>query len=110
MPQDERATTSDSPQADPAVTPGLEAGGAVRSGDTPPSADSMSGATGDDRRGTPNMGPVSGNRTPMIITLVVVGLLVLLVLGYGVAQIVTYVKEKPGGEQTSLGPVAVQLR
>jgi hypothetical protein len=39
----------------------------------------MSGATGDDRKNTPNMGPVAGNRTPMIITLVVLGLFVLMV-------------------------------
>ncbi len=40
----------------------------------------MSGAGGDDRRGpTPNMGPVSGNRTPMIFTLVILALVVLAV-------------------------------
>jgi hypothetical protein len=70
VPQDERATTSDSPDPDPAVTAGLDAGGAgVQPGDTPPNADSMSGAVGDDRKNTPNMGPVSGNRTPMFIAL-----------------------------------------
>ena len=79
MPQDDRARTSDSPDPDPSVTPGLGAGEGVRPGDTPPNADQMSGATGDDRRNTPNMGPVSGNRTPMIITLVVLGLFVVMV-------------------------------
>ena len=69
MPQDERATSSDSPDPDPAVTAGLDSGGGVQPGDTSPDSDSMSGATGDDRRNTPNMGPVSGNRTPMIIAL-----------------------------------------
>ncbi len=39
----------------------------------------MSGATGDDRRNTPNMGPVSGNRTPMIIALSVLAFMVLAV-------------------------------
>ena len=107
MAQDERAHTSDSPGAEPAVTPGLEAGGGVRPGDTPPSADSMSGAVGDDRKNTPNMGPVSGNRTPMIITLVVIGLFVLLVVGYGVAQIAAYLSETPGDEQSSLGRTSV---
>lgn len=68
---------SDSPGADPAVTAGLEPGGGVAPGDTPPSANSMSGATGGDRRNTPNMGPVSGNRTPMIITLVILAVIVL---------------------------------
>lgn len=79
MPQDERGSTSDSPGPDPAATAGLQAGGGVQPGDTPPSADSMSGATGDDRKNTPNMGPVSGNRTPMIITLSVLAVMVLMV-------------------------------
>ena len=75
-----RGDSSDSPGPEPALTPGLEPGGGVPPGETPPSADSMSGAGGDDRRGpTPNMGPVSGNRTPMIFTLVVLGLIVLAV-------------------------------
>lgn len=88
MPQDERDQTSDSPGPDPAVTAGLEPGGGVAPGDTPPSADSMSGATGDDRRNTPNMGPVSGNRTPMIIALGILGLLVLMVAGLVVASFI----------------------
>ncbi|MCW2779533.1 MAG: hypothetical protein JWN17_3258 [Frankiales bacterium] len=102
MAQDERAKTSDSPGADPSVTPGLEAGGGVQPGDTPPSADSMSGAVGDDRKNTPNMGPVSGNRTPMIITLAILGLIVLAVIGYGVAEITSYLTRSPGGEQSGL--------
>ena len=79
MPQDERAQTSDSPDPDPAVTAGLGSGGGVAPGDTPPDSDSMSGTVGDDRKNTPNMGPVSGNRTPMIITLVILGLFVAMV-------------------------------
>ncbi len=79
MPQDERAPTSDSPDPDPAVTAGLESGSGVAPGDTPPDSDSMSGAAGASRRDTPNMGPVSGNRTPMIFTLSVLGVLVLMV-------------------------------
>ncbi len=102
MAQDERAQTSDSPGPDPAVTAGLEQGSGVQPGDTPPSADSMSGAVGDDRKNTPNMGPVSGNRTPMIFTLAVLGLIVLAVIGYGVAEIVSYLTRDPGGEQSSL--------
>ena len=53
---------------DPAETAGLGAGGGVEPGDTSPMAGSMSGAAGDDRK-APNMGPVSGNRTPMFIAL-----------------------------------------
>ena len=79
MPQDERAATSDGPDPDPAVTAGLEPGGGVAPGDTSPDSDSMSGAVGDDRRNTPNMGPVSGNRTPMIIALSVLALFVIMV-------------------------------
>ncbi len=78
MPRDDRATTSDSPDPDPAVTTGLDAGGSFQPGDTTPDSDSMSGAVGDDRRNTPNMGPVSGNRTPMIIALSVLGLFVVM--------------------------------
>ncbi len=97
--------------ATPETTAGLEPGGGVAPGDTPPTAGTMSG-TAPDARKAPNMGPVSGNRTPMIITLVVIGLLVLLVVGYGVAQIAQYLREEPGGEQQSLRAPSsvVQLR
>ena len=44
---------------------------------TPPAADQVSGAAGTDDR--PNVGPVSGNRTPMIVTLVVLGVIVVMV-------------------------------
>lgn len=78
MPQDDRATTSESGDPDPAVTAGLEGGGGVAPGDTPASSDSMSGALGDDRKSTSNMGPVSGNRTPMIITLSILAVFVIM--------------------------------
>ncbi len=84
---DDEHKSSDSPIPDPAVTAGLEPGGGVGPGDTPPSSDSMSGATGEDRRNNPNMGPVSGNRTPMIITLVILGLIVLAAAGFTVASL-----------------------
>jgi hypothetical protein len=76
----------------PESTPGLEPGGGVAPGDTPPGEDSL-GQTVERRDDTPNMGPVAGNRTPMIITLVAIGLLVLAVLGYGVAQIIGYASD-----------------
>ncbi|MCW2615205.1 MAG: hypothetical protein JWN08_2199 [Frankiales bacterium] len=79
MTQDDRAQTSDSGDPDPAVTAGLGSGGGVQPGDTPPASDSMSGATGEDRDHSPNMGPVSGNRTPMIIALAALGVIVLMV-------------------------------
>jgi hypothetical protein len=79
VPQDDRARTSDSPDPDPSATPGLDEGGGVERGDTPPNADQMSGAAGETQRETPNMGPVSGNRTPMIITLVILAIFVVMV-------------------------------
>jgi hypothetical protein len=69
---------SDSPNPDPAVTPGLDAGGGVLPGDTPPEADQMSGATGT-RHQTPNQGPVESSRTPMIITLSVLAVIVVMI-------------------------------
>ena len=78
-------TRSDSPGPDPSVTPGLEAGGGVTPGDTPPVSDSMSGAA---RDLGPNHGPVSGNRTPMIVTLSVLAVIVLLSAGFIIASLV----------------------
>jgi hypothetical protein len=72
---------------EPADTPGLEAGGGVPPGETPPNAGQMSGTAPDDRK-APNMGPVSGNRTPMIITLAILGVIVVLFAGYIVASFV----------------------
>jgi len=74
------------------AAPGLEDGGSVTPGDTPPGEDSMSGAVGG-VHGTPNHGPVSGNRTPMIITLALLGVIVLAVLGYGVAELIGYARQ-----------------
>ena len=62
--------TSPNQDPDPATTPG-PAGPA----DTPDSG-SMSG-TSPDAQKAPNMGPVSGNRTPMLITLAVLAFFVI---------------------------------
>jgi len=79
VPRDDRSKTSESPDPDPAVSTGLDGPGGLQPGDTPPDSDSMSGTVGDDRKNTPNMGPVSGNRTPMIITLSILALFVVMV-------------------------------
>ena len=78
MPADDRPNTGDETDPDPAVTAGLESGGGTAPGDTPANADSMSG-TAPDAGKAPNMGPVSGNRTPMIVTLVILGVFVVMV-------------------------------
>lgn len=79
MAQNSQPRDSDSPNPDPAVTAGLEPGGGVAPGDTPPDADQMQGAVGADRDKTPNQGPVNGNRTPMIIALSVLALMVVMI-------------------------------
>jgi hypothetical protein len=74
MPDNSAANSRQDP--DPAQTAGLEQGGGVQPGETPPMAGSMSGTAPDDRK-APNMGPVSGNRTPMFIALGVLAFFVL---------------------------------
>ena len=67
---------TDSPDPDPAVTAGLNDGGSLQPGDTPPASDSMSGAN---RASNSSTGPVSGNRTPMFIALGAIALVVVMV-------------------------------
>ncbi len=74
---------SNTPGPDPAETAGLEPGGGVDPGDTPPIEGSISGTTGNDG---PNKGPVNGNRTPMIIALSVLAVIVLMVAIFVGAQ------------------------
>ena len=63
------------PNPEPADTPGLTPGGSVVQGDTPPAAASEPAATSDES-GTPNQGPTEGNRTPMVVGLVVLAVVV----------------------------------
>ncbi len=90
---------TDNRDPDPATTAGLEAGGGVQPGETPPNSDQMSGAAGD-RQKTPNKGPAIGNRTPMIITLVFIGLIVIMTLVYGIAEISSYLSDDPVSSET----------
>ena len=97
---------TDKRDPDPSRTAGLEAGGGVQPGETPPNADQMSGAAGD-RQKTPNKGPAIGNRTPMIITLVFIGLIVVMTLVYGIGEISSYLSDEPvSGETGSSQPGA----
>ena len=106
QPPQHNPNSTDDP--DPGNTPGLEPGGGIAPGDTPATAGQMSG-TAPDAHKAPNMGPVSGNRTPMIITLTLIGIMVLLVLGYGIAEIAAYVTKKPGEEQSSMASLSAPL-
>lgn len=79
------STPSTSPDPDPATTAGLDDGDALQPGETPPSADSMSGANSGH---TSSTGPVSGNRTPMIIALVALAIMTVMVAIFVGAQFV----------------------
>ena len=76
---------STSPDPDPAVTAGLNDGGALQPGETPASSDSMSGANSGHNSST---GPVSGNRTPMIIALTALAIMTVMVAIFVGAQFV----------------------
>ena len=57
--------------------------------ETPPAEDGISGTVDHDGgHHGPNVGPVSGNRTPMVITLVLLALLVVGTVGVTVASLV----------------------
>ena len=72
--------------------PGLTDGGSIVAGDTPPGEDSTSGAVSG-THGGPNRGPVAGNRTPMVIALIFIALITLSLLGYGVAELIGYLRD-----------------
>ena len=85
-----KTTLSNDPQ--PEDTAGLTDGGSLQAGDTPAGEGSMSGAVGD-APGTPNHGPVSGNRTPAVIGIGFVALITLALIVYGVAEIIGYLRD-----------------
>ena len=61
----------------------------TRPTETPP-AESSTTMVRSEHGNDPNSGPVAGNRTPMVVTLVAIGLLVALMFGvvvYGLAQL-----------------------
>ena len=80
-------STSPSPDPDPATTAGLGGGGGgtLQPGETPPASDSMSGANSGHNSST---GPVSGNRTPMIIALTAIALMTVMMAVFIGAQFV----------------------
>ncbi|GIG40177.1 DUF6480 family protein [Cellulomonas phragmiteti] len=69
-----------SPDPDPATTPGLEAGGGVAPGDTPPGESSTSGAA--DRQ--PRTGSRGANWAAYVIIGLVVGFALLFFVGYAI--------------------------
>lgn len=74
------------PNPDPRDTPGLSPGGSVAAGDTPPAAD-QDKAVSTDRRAVPNQGPVSGNRTPMVVTLAILGIVVVAMVVWAIVAL-----------------------
>ena len=86
--QNPRSSDEPNPNPDPALTAGLEPGGGVAPGDTPASADQMSGAVGGNRDKTPNQGPIDGNRTPMFIAL---GFVAFIVISIAVVTVASFV-------------------
>ena len=91
---------TDKRDPDPTRTPGIEPGGGVNPGETPPMSDSMSGAA-ENRSATPNQSPPNGGgRGPMIVALVFIGLITLAVLVYGIAEISSYLSDEPVSSET----------
>jgi hypothetical protein len=77
------------PGADTFLLPEQEVDGSITPADTPEIAGSESEAS-ENRKATPNQGPVAPSRKPQILGLTALAILVLGVLGYAIANVVAY--------------------
>lgn len=75
-------TVSD-PEPEPRDTPGLQRGGGVEPGDTPPAA-AQEPAVAENPRKVPNQDPATPSRTPAALTLTAIGILVVAVVVGGI--------------------------
>ncbi len=92
MPAQHNAESGAAADPLPEDTIGLEAGGGVAPGDTPPIESSIPESP-DYSASTPNQSRKWPTRTPAVVTITLVALLVLALLVYGGAELVGYLRQ-----------------